>query len=540
MSDAAGAQVARQRVRGHGRRWLRIVLALLCVALGGLGGLAVHRTLPTEYTASVTLLVLPTATGLDSSVAGSRSAAEVQIETEAELLQSAQVAAAASERLDGTVSARDLLRNSSLVVPPNSQVLVVSLSSTTPERARDGSMALAVSYLDRRAGQAADEIATVVESLESQLGDLTDRLKETSAALADVPTDNVAQRLLVESQRSLLVDQVADVNSRLVALRIQSAPGGEIVSEAQLPESRTSPNLLFTVGAGLLIGALAAGGLLLALSQLRARRRVTSEEVAPTRVPVLATLALSHPPTAGVGTGPDVFRFVDEDEVVRRLCMKISTYKGAAGPIVIVGVGDALLRTRVATSLNQAWAAEFGSSVLVLTEDGDHVEAAGIPASTPGLRDALRGERSIIDTATVPVGTYAGVVGPGRDAHLAPTASQRGLLPEAWTALERDFGAVMVQTGSPLDSPLAQSVAQTAGRFIVLVEVGVGQRRDLTSTLEEIEWLDLSDRVAGVVIVSNHPAPSLTEKDLADVPVEPRDRGAQRDPNVSGALRDRG
>jgi hypothetical protein len=70
----------------------------------------------------------------------------------------------------------------------------------------------------------------------------------------------------------------------------------------------------------------------------------------------------------------------------------------------------------------------------------------------------------------------------------------------------------------------------------VLVEVGIGQRRDLTSTLEEIEWLDLSDRVAGVVIVSNHPAPVLDETNLYADPTEP----FLRDTDGPGGLRDRG
>lgn len=219
---------------------------------------------------------------------------------------------------------------------------------------------------------------------------------------------------------------------------------------------------------------------------------------------------------------------------MRRLCMKIATHKGIAGPTVIVGVGDPALRTRVGTRMNQAWAREFGRSVLVVTEPGDHVHATGVVAAM-GLRDALRKDRSILDTAIVPNGTNAALVGPGRDAELAPTAAQRGLLPEIWAILESQFGSVLVQTGSPLDSPLAQSVAQTAGRFVVVVEVGIGQRRDLTSTLEEIEWLDLSDRVAGVVIVSNHPAPPLGDDALHVEAAPPIGHG----PDVSGAFHER-
>jgi capsular polysaccharide biosynthesis protein len=532
-----GVDSPRGQKTSRWRLWLSLVLALLCVALGGLTGWEFHKRMPLEYRSSTTVLVLPTAAGLDSSVAGNRSQAVVQIATEAELLRSSLVATAASERLKGALSAKELLKNSTVTVPANSQVLMVSLVSSTPTKARDGSMALAEAYLDRRNAGAKAVLDTSVKNLETQAADLADRLKKNSAAQTAADPKDAGQRELLASQRVVLVAEIADVNSRLVSLRLNAVHGGEIVTKAASPDRPASPNLALTVGAGLLVGLLAAAGLLIGLNQLRAKRRATPGRSAITRVPVLATLALSHASTDEASVGPDVVQFVDEDEVLRRLCMKISTHKGLPGPTVIVGVGDPVLRTRLGVSLNRAWAAEFGSSVLVLTEDGDHiVEATGIPPAAPGLRDALRRDQGILETAIVPVGSYAGVVGPGREAQLAPTAAQRGLLPEVWTLLEKEFGSVLVETGSPLDSPVAQSVAVTAGRFVVLVEVGIGQRRDLTSTLEEIEWLDLSNRVAGVVIVSNHPAPLLARTDLYSDPDEP----FGRDSDVSGGFRDRG
>jgi capsular polysaccharide biosynthesis protein len=540
MTDFAVDGVNSPRGQGSSRWriWLSLFAAVLCVALGGLGGFAFHKKAPVEYRASTTLLVLPTAAGLDSSVAGNRSQTDVQIATEAELLRSSLVADAASKLLKGALSSKALLKNSAVTAPPNSQVLMVSLVAGTRTLARDGSMALAQAYLSQRNAGAQAQLDGTVKSLETQVADLTKRLEKNSAAQTAANPADSGQRELLASQRVLLVNTIADVNSRLVSLRLDTVHGGDIVTKAGLPDRPASPQLPLTVGAGLLVGILAAGGLLIGLNQLRTKRRAAAtRQPATTRVPVLATLALGHPSTTEDSAGSQVVRFVDEDEVLRRLCMKISTHKGLPGPTVIVGVGDPLLRTRLGASLNRAWAAEFGSSVLVLTEDGAHIdEAIGISPSAPGLRDALRRDQGILETVTVPVGTYAGVVGPGRDPHLAPTAAQRGLLPEVWTLLEKEFGSVLVQTGSPLDSPVAQSVAVTAGRFVVLVEVGIGQQRDLTSTLEEIEWLDLSNRVAGVVIVSNHPAPPLVATDpYADLP-EP----FVRDNDQSGGSRDRG
>ena len=128
--------------RGQGtsrwRIWLSLAVALLCVVLGGLGGFEFHKKSPVEYSASATVLVLPTAAGLDSSVAGNRSQTDVQIATEAELLRSSLVADAASKLMKGALSAKQLLKNSVVTVPPNSQVLMVSLVAGTPANGNVG------------------------------------------------------------------------------------------------------------------------------------------------------------------------------------------------------------------------------------------------------------------------------------------------------------------------------------------------------------------------------------------------------------------
>ena len=516
------------------QRALAALMALVCVGLGGLAGYAFHKTLTPTYAASATILVLPTATGADATAGGGQSSSEVQIETESELLLSAAVAQAASDTLKGELTAKELLRNSSVTVPPNSEVLVLTYVATTPQRAQDGSEAMAKAYLDRRKSEAEREVAGMVTALKAQQADLNTRLGKVTDQRSAVPTNKPAEAALLDSQKALLVSSISDINARLVALGVQTAPGGEIVTDAPLPDHPTSPGLPVTVAGGLIIGLLCAIGLLMGLSRLRDRRpAAAAADTHGSRVPVLATLALSQPLAQGEMASPDqLAHFVDEDEVLRRLCVKISSYPGVPGPTVIVGVGDPLLRTRVGMSLNRSWAAEFGGSVLVLTESGDHVVAAGVSPGDRGLRDALREDTGILNSAVVGIGSYAGVVGPGRDAHLVPSAAQRGLLPEVWEQLEGEFGAVLVESGSPLDSPLAQSVAQSAGRFVVLVEVGVGQRRDLTSTLEEIEWLTLADRVAGVVIVSNRPAPA------GEVEKQPTHLDVERSPDISGAARE--
>src|SRR4051812_31161430 len=190
--------------RGYGvRRWLVLLslfAALLCVVLGGLGGYEFHKKTAVEYQSSATLLVLPTAVGLDSSVAGNKSQAQVEIATEAELLRSSLVADDASTLIKGAMSAKELLKNSTVTAPQNSQILIVSLVAGSPEKARDGAQALAQAYLDRRNADAKAQLDVTVKTLEAQQVDFNKRLAKNLADLEQADPTDKGQVGLLNSQ----------------------------------------------------------------------------------------------------------------------------------------------------------------------------------------------------------------------------------------------------------------------------------------------------------------------------------------------------
>ena len=167
MTDFAvdGVDSPRGQGTSRWRIWISLVVALLCVALGGLGGLEFHKKAPVEYRASSTLLVLPTAAGLDSSVAGTGRRPRSRSRQEAELLRYlARGRCRASKLPKGALSAKELLKNSTVTAPPNSQVLMVSLVAGTPTKARDGSKALVEAYLDRRNAEAKTQLDNTVKN----------------------------------------------------------------------------------------------------------------------------------------------------------------------------------------------------------------------------------------------------------------------------------------------------------------------------------------------------------------------------------------
>lgn len=470
---------------GWRRAWL---VAALCVVLGGLGGFAAYVLRSPVYEASTAVLVLPTSGGQDTSVGG-QDTSQVQIATEAEVARSEQVADAASTTLRGTVLPETLMANSSITVPTNSQVLLVSFRAGTAEEARDGSAALAKAYLDRRAKQAADARAAAVKSLETQLTALNDRLEANATAIANAP--DAGQQALAQSQRALLLDQIADINTRLVALKVDTGTGGQVITAAALPASPVSPVLWLNVLVGLAIGAL-VGALVLLGHEGRVERRRRADHGRGDRLAGLLSMSM---PLATITAQPDA-------SSLRRLVRQIAAHPGTDGPTTIVGLGDPLQLADLTLQLNQTWAEEIGSSVLVVADPSVALtDLVGSPLRGPGLADVLRGEASALEATTALPGTHSAVMGAGRESEVPITSRQREALPTVWNQLADEYGDVLVQTAAP-SSALPQAIVRSSGRIVVAVRKGAHQSAELTWMRDELASLSLAKQTVGVVVLA--------------------------------------
>lgn len=486
MADVTspGRQSA-QSGSGWRRAWL---IAALCVLLGGAGGVAAYVLRAPVFEATTAVLVLPTSGGQDTSVGGSQDASQVQIATEAELARSAQVAAAASTLLRGTVPPETLMARSTVTVPTNSQVLVVSYRAGTAEEARDGSAAIAKAYLDRRAKQAADDRAAVVKALETQLTGLNDRLKANATAIANAP--DAGQAALAQSQRALLLDQIADINTRLVALKVDTGTGGQVITAAALPATQVSPVLWLNLLVGVGIGGL-VGGLVLLGHESRLERRRRADTHRADRLSGLLSMSM---PLATVGAQPD-------PPALRRLVRQIAAHPGTEGPTTIVSLGDPLQVADLTLALNQVWAQEVGASVLVVADPSIALtDLVGSPLRGPGLLDVLRGEASALEATTALPGTHSAVMGPGRESEVPVTSRQREALPTVWTQLGDQYGDVLVQTGTP-SAALARAVVQSSGRIVVAVRKGSNQSAELMWIRDELESMGLAKQTVGVIVL---------------------------------------
>lgn len=542
----------------------QVALVMVCALLGGIAGFVFYTLQTPVYESEASVLVLPTAGGLDSSIGGG-GASEVQIQTEAEVAHSAQVAADAAAALDGRLTAQELIDSAAVTTSPNSQVLVVTFEAKTPELARDGAQALATAYLDRRSNSASTIRDDAKAGLDKQLTSLNDELDgytgDLAKAKAGLPGTEAALAR-AEAKIAITQSQISDINSRLVALDVQTTDGGQVISVATLPASPTSPVLWIDVAAGIVLGGLIGSGIVLLLDRRAGRSEQAatgssalaslSSEATPTRAPDASTpstpssaggaFVTNAPPRATVSSVPalaaaaeqaasqppdsasaefdpvtptrlDVLGSVGVDESggvvdadragLHALVTAIAAGSQRRGPLVLVGVDYPGLMTRAAVAISDAVNEVLGGAALVLTETGAPVIAERFTADAIGLSNVLEGECAAVDALTPASSQWAALMAPGTGLADIPPATQRRRLGKVWTELSNSHGTAVAQVQVPLDGALAQSVLQTAGPVLIVVKVGLSQQQDLVYAVEQLSWLGVTEHVVGIVTVSD-------------------------------------
>jgi len=116
----------------------------------------------------------------------------VEIETEAELVRSADTTKAAADKLKGSLSATQLRNQSTVTIPQNSSVLMLAVTANRGATAADGANALATAYLAQRNDRAAAEVKAVTDSLSAQVDALNKQIEDNSNKIAGLAAGDVA------------------------------------------------------------------------------------------------------------------------------------------------------------------------------------------------------------------------------------------------------------------------------------------------------------------------------------------------------------
>ncbi|MDA1360881.1 Wzz/FepE/Etk N-terminal domain-containing protein [Glycomyces luteolus] len=448
------------------RRSWWLIIGTVAAALAG--GFAYTSLSEEVYESTSSILVLPTAS--DTAVAGARTAGQVNLDTEAQLVKSTEVAAAAAEAL-GSDDPDGLVSRVSVTVPPNTAVLEIAYRAGDPKAAQAGAIAFSEAYLEhRRSGATA--------SVDSAIAGATAALKGVKADIA-AAEDELSQmysgengRSAIESELDGLRQDAEELEAQIAELDAQlgAISPGRVINQASVPGTPVSPNAMFNLAAALGLGL--PLGLILAWARHRLARKVAypTDLVERCELDVLASV----PPAVKFQRREVFGAYSPGGRVFSQLRNVVaSQLTHHQRVIVVAGVAPGPAASVVAANLATAMA-RAGDRVTAVAANPS--TTVGLPElfgtdSVPGLADVWSGRVDLgVATHAAPRQPSLSVIGPGAAARAAGPTSEAAA--ETFSKLA-EAGRFVVVDAPPLScSADAQLLAGHADAVILAVQSG--------------------------------------------------------------------
>lgn len=236
------------------RRWLIVVV---CACLGVLLAAVYVLKTPKTYTSTAAVFVNANAASATQLLGSRTSGLAVNMDNEAQVVQSNPVAVPAAKAMRATESPADLVKHVNVAVPANTTVLQISCSGSTPQWAAHCAEAFASAYLSRREALAKGKVTFEIQQLEQRERDALTSIISLRNKISTTPVQG--------NQRALLRSEVSGKKAELLQLRgdVSALSGsvnynpGYVLTPATAPLSASSPKPLLDLPSGLLLGLLA-------------------------------------------------------------------------------------------------------------------------------------------------------------------------------------------------------------------------------------------------------------------------------------------
>jgi capsular polysaccharide biosynthesis protein/MinD-like ATPase involved in chromosome partitioning or flagellar assembly len=470
--------------------WLIVAFAIV----GLLGSVGYYGKSHKVYTASASVYV--TATGETANeVADGRTSGSVNLDTEAQVVQSATVGQAAAKLMHSTDSLQALIARVSVTVPANSQVLLISCQAGSAGGAATCAQSFAQAFLTYSVASTTTAANSQITSLQAKISALESAAAKLSVEVGSLPS-NSAQRAADRQQLNSDQSQLNSLNSQVAQLTavLANPSAGSIISSASPPPSPSSPKKLLVFPSGLLVGLLI--GLIAAVIWDRRDHRVRRpRDLTKINVPVLMTLP-AGPSSAEPGIS------LPRTRLGRDFARLAHVLTGSLGPdsqVILVtgacpGHGASLVAANLAVSLSR-------NQPDVTLVCGD-IEESVIPALV-----GLPPGRGLTDLLTE--GLSAGdagdrvTVAPGLRVIVPGLAAAEGLRQDAVENLVASLRGrarwIVVEAPPILEGPDAYTLAQAADAAVLVVEV---PRANSDQVLDSIEHLgQMGANVLGTAVL---------------------------------------
>ena len=483
------------------RWWVWIGVTILCV----LGALAYLKLAPKTYSASASVYVTPTAAGQgNNQLANSRtSGAAVNLDTEAVVVKSGQVAQIAAKALNSPLSPGALAAQVTVAVPPNSEVLQISCSAGKPLAAADCAQAFAKAYLQNRDTQAAQSISAQLKALQSKVASLQKTAAGLSAQIASLPS-NAPSRASAQIDLNADNSELTQLSNQVAALTAASAAnsGGSIITNA-VPSDASNPatpkkKIVLPSGA---VAGLVLGLALAFLMDRRDKRIRGAHDVErvlglPAMLTVPATSSGQHGSSASPGSGQPIIE----------LAHAVAAELGRGDHVVLVaGVSPGPASGIFAADLAAGLARTHGSTLLVCAHSDSAVPQALLGAAAGrGLSDVLAGvaslEEVVHETAAVPGLT---VITPGTHRAFAAAPRTLAAADKLMAQLRATAQYVVIDVQATPEGAGTFTLAQYADGALIVVQERRTTHGEAIETIRRLRLL--GTHVLGVVLSSKRP-----------------------------------
>lgn len=427
---------------------------LICMLLGLLAGVGFAQARPAKYSSSTTLLL--------TQIVGNPYTNNSNSDT-LEMLQTEAVAVTSQTLLEGVkeelglddVEVDGLRSRTRVSVPPNTQALQITYTATSRTLAPEIVDAIAEAFLDQRREVAVDAIDERDQSLDAQIAEANDELKQ-----ANLDGD--------KGRASAIRSTITDYLLQKADNRTQSTDPGRVLTPSKLATGSQKKHLVVFAIAGMIAGGL--GGV--AIGLWRERRKDVIRTASD-----LDDYSFDAPVTAIHG------RELDE-EALRHLRMRLAPQIRDHGVVSLVGIrpGQALSTgVLLGTSLSSG-----GTSVVLIdgtgTEPGhrDLLDYEG----KPGLSDALTGATPLPVTAHS-ISTGFGYLPAGSEPKVAAEHLVDDRARTVIHSVAERYDLTLVAT-MPLENVEGEVLARLTEGVLLLVELNTTSHYELGMALKTI------------------------------------------------------
>ena len=386
------------------RRSWALILGFVLVGLVLAGADYLHA--PRTYQARASVLVTDTGAPQTTAVGERTVGGDVNLDTEARLLVSADVVDRVLSRLGDRVPANALTRQVSVDVPANTTVMDIVFSASSPTLAVDGARAFAQAYLETRAATAQHDVDQLTAVYRRQLTTLTG---EQQTLQRDLKAHPGAQRAEIQVRLQTLAQREAATSDALATSETTVVTPGRIINQPVEPRSPSSPNAHLLVPSGGALGL--AVGLAVAVTVQRTRPRILDPDDIgrELQLPVLGVIARAPRHDQPLVAGPHTARGLAFVQLNRRLA------GSGSDRLFIAPISSEAAALHVAANL-AAGLARSGQSARLVVEGGldgvempDDVDVVDL-ADQPANADAVPADGATTVFALRPSSALAGYV----------------------------------------------------------------------------------------------------------------------------------